>query len=316
MKELKADLLIIGAGPGGMAAAIYARRSGLDFLIAEKNMAGGQIINTDYIENYPGFGEGLSGFELAQKLSEHCRKFEIDIMEYFDISKTEETEYNDGKKSYRFKSTGSGSIIYSRALIIATGARPDRLNVKGEAGLIGKGISFCATCDGALYRGKEVAVVGGGDTAVEEALFLSNLVDRVYLVHRRDELRACDMLQCRARDNKKIEFLWSSVVEEFTGDGKLEAVIVRNKNDGSKRKIEVAAVFEYVGWEPNSDMVKHLVNTDQKGFIITDATMKTSHEAVFAVGDVRNTPFRQVITAVSDGAVAAMYADKYFLEQD
>jgi len=315
MKELKTDLLIIGAGPGGMAAALYAKRSGLDFIIVEKNMAGGQIINTDLIENYPGFLDNPSGFELAQKLSEHCKKFEIDIMEYFSIDKIEEADHKDGGKTYKFKSTGSDSYIYSRALIIATGAKPDRLDVKGEAEFIGKGISFCATCDGALYRGKEVAVVGGGDTAVEEALFLSNLVDKVYLIHRRDELRACDMLQCRARDNGKIEFLWSSVVEEFVGDEKLESIIIKNKNDGSTRKIAVAAAFEYVGWEPNSDMIKHLVDTDQKGFIIADMTMKTSHEAIFAIGDVRNTPFRQVITAVADGAVAAMYVDKYFLEQ-
>jgi len=314
MKELKTDLLIMGAGPGGMAAALYARRSGLDFIIVEKKMAGGQIINTDLIENYPGFMDNPSGYELAQKLAEHCKKFEIDIKEYFAIEKVEKTDHKVGNKKYIFKCTGNDTHIYTRALIVATGAKPDRLDVKGETGLLGKGISFCATCDGALYRGMEVAVVGGGDTAIEEALFLSNLAEKVYIIHRREELRACDMLQCRARDNKKIEFLWSSVVDEFLGDEKLEAVIVKDKNNGTTRRLDVAAVFEYVGWQPNSEIVKDLVHTDEKGFIMTDMTMKTSEQAIFAVGDVRNTPFRQVITAVADGAVAAMYVDKYFLE--
>ncbi|MCK5567902.1 MAG: FAD-dependent oxidoreductase, partial [Actinomycetia bacterium] len=217
-------------------------------------------------------------------------------------------------KNYSFKCTGSGKVISARAIIIATGAKPDRLGVKGEAGLIGKGISFCATCDGALYRDREVAVIGGGDTAVEEVLFLTNLVKKVYLIHRRDELRACDMLQCRAKENKKIKFIWSSTVEEFIGDDKLEAVMIKNKKDGSITRLDVEAAFEYVGLQPNSETVRDLVKTDAKGFIITDNNMKTSHEGMYAIGDVRDTPLRQVITAVADGAVASMQVDKYFLE--
>ena len=315
MKEQKTDLLIIGAGPGGLGAALYARRSGLDFLIVEKNMAGGQIINTDLIENYPGFMDNISGFELAQKLADHCRSFKIEIMEYYPIGSIDEVQHNVGGKNYRFKCSGEDSVIFARAIIIASGAKPDRLEVKGEAGLIGKGISFCATCDGALYRDMEVAVVGGGDTAVEEALFLTNLAKKVYIIHRRDELRAVDILQRRAKDNKKIEILWSYLIEEFVGGEKLEGIIIKNKKDGTVKQLEVAAVFEYVGWQPNSGIIKHLVDTDEKGFIITDMTMKTSEEGIFAIGDVRTTPFRQVITAVADGAVAAMYVDKYFLEQ-
>lgn len=314
MEKLKTDLLIIGAGPGGLSAALYAKRAGLDFIIVEKNMAGGQIINTELVENYPGFKDNVSGFQLAQSLVDHCKSFDIEILEYHPIESIENISHGVEGKNYSFKCKGSGKIISARAIIIATGARPDRLDVKGEKELIGKGISFCATCDGALYRDREVAVIGGGDTAVEEALFLTNLVKKVYLVHRRDELRACNMLQCRANENSKIEFLWSSVVEEFIGEGKLEAVIIKNKNDGGTRKLEVGAVFEYVGWQPNSEIIKDLVKTDIKGFIITDNTMKTSHEAIFAIGDVRVTPLRQVITAVADGAVASMYADKYFLE--
>ena len=316
MKELKTDLLIIGAGPGGLGAALYARRSGLDFMIVEKNMAGGQIINTDLIENYPGFMGNISGFELAQKLADHCRSFEIEIMEYFPVGSIDEVQHNIGGKNYRFKCSGEDSIIFARALIIASGARPDRLGAKGEAGLIGKGISFCATCDGALYRDMEVVVVGGGDTAVEEALFLTKLAKKVYIIHRRDELRAYNKLQTRAKENKKIEILWSSVVEEFVGGEKLEGVIIKNKKDGIVKKLDIAAVFEYVGLQPNSEIVKYLVDTDEKGFIITDMTMKTSGEGIFAIGDIRTTPFRQVVTAVADGAVAALYVDKYFLEQE
>jgi len=316
MKEQKTDLLIIGAGPGGLGAALYVKRSGLDFLIVEKNMAGGQIINTDMIENYPGFMDNISGFDLAQKLSDHCKSFGIEIMEYSPIESIEEVRHNDGGKSYRFKCSGENSVIYAGAIIIATGARPDRLGAKGEAGLLGKGISFCATCDGALYRDMEVAVVGGGDTAVEEALFLAKLAKKVYIIHRRDELRAYDRLQRQAKKNKKIEILWSSVVEEFLGSEKLEGVIIKNVNDGTVKQLDIAAVFEYVGLQPNSEIVKHLVDTDEKGFIMTDLIMKTSRAGIFAIGDVRTTPFRQVITAVADGAVAAMYADKYFLEQE
>lgn len=314
MEKIATDLLIVGAGPGGLGAALYAKRAGLDFMIVEKNMAGGQIINTELVENYPGFKGGISGFELAQSLAEHCRSFEIEILEYHTIDSIEEADHEVDGKKYSFRCTGAEKEISTRAVIIATGAKPDRLNVKGETKFLGKGISFCATCDGALYRDKEVAVVGGGDTAVEEALFLTNLVKKVYLIHRRDELRACDMLQCRAKENDTIEFLWSSTVEEFIGDEKLKSIIIKNKKDGSTRKLEIAAVFEYVGWQPNSEIIKSLVDTDKKGFIITDTNMKTSHDGIYAIGDVRVTPLKQVITAVSDGAIASMYVDKYFLE--
>ena len=314
MEEFITDLLIIGAGPGGLGAALYARRAGLDFMIVERNMAGGQIINTELVENYPGLKDKVSGFELAQSLADHCRSFGVEILEYHPVESIEAISHEASGKKYSFKCTGSKNVISARAIIIATGAKPDRLGVKGEAGLIGKGISFCATCDGALYRDKKVAVIGGGDTAVEEVLFLTNLVEKVYLIHRRDELRACDMLQCRAKENKKIKFMWSSTVEEFIGEDKLEAVMVKNKKDGSITRLDVAAVFEYVGLRPNSETIRDLVKTDEKGFIITDNTMKTSHEGIYAIGDVRDTPLRQVITAVADGAVASMQVDKYFLE--
>ncbi|MBN2073548.1 MAG: thioredoxin-disulfide reductase [Actinobacteria bacterium] len=313
MEEIRTNLLIIGAGPGGLAAAIYARRGGLDFHIVEKNMAGGQIMNTDSIENYPGIKGPVSGFDLAQSIASHCRDFNIEIEEYTPIDSIESLEPG-GNKINEFVCRGEIRHYITKSIIIATGASPDRLGVEGENRLIGRGVSFCATCDGALYRDREVAVVGGGDMAIDEALFLSNLVKKVYIIHRRDELRACDMLQCRAMENKKIEFLWNSVVEEFRGSDKLEEVRIRNKKDNSVIDLKVDAVFEYVGWRPNSSLASGLVETDSRGFIITDNTMKTSRGGIFAVGDVRNTPLRQVITAVSDGAVAAMYADKYLYE--
>ena len=311
MQEVKTDLLIIGAGPGGLSAALNARRAGLDFEIVEKKMAGGQIINTESIENYPGFKDDISGYELAQNLLEHCRRFDIEVREYFAVNSIESVNTRKKDKSYHFKCPGDEKLIWTNSAIIATGASPDRLNVKGESGLIGKGISFCATCDGALYRDRDVAVVGGGDKAIEEAIFLTKFAKKVYMIHRRDELRAVEILKDRVFKNKKIEFLWDSVVEKFIGKNKLEGILIRNKKENKTYKLKVDGVFEYIDWKPNSKLVKDLVKLDKKGFIITNSQMETSLPGIFAVGDVRNTPLRQVITAVADGAVAAMYVDRF-----
>jgi len=311
MQEVKTDLLIIGAGPGGLSAALNARRAGLDFEIVEKKMAGGQIINTESVENYPGFKDDISGYELAQNLLEHCRRFDIEVREYFAVNSIESVNTRKKDNSYHFKCPGDEKLIWTNSVIMATGASPDRLNVKGESGLIGKGISFCATCDGALYRDRDVAVVGGGDKAIEEAIFLTKFAKKVYMIHRRDELRAVEILKDRAFKNKKIEFLWSSVIEKFTGRDRLEGVLVRNKKENKTYKLKVDGVFEYIGWKPNSKLVKDLVKLDKKGFIITNSQMEASLPGIFAVGDVRNTPLRQVITAVADGAIAAMYVDRF-----
>ncbi len=310
----KVDLIIVGAGPGGLSAALYAKRAGLNFEIVEKLMPGGQIINTEIVENYPGFKESISGYELALELVKHCERFAIKVRDYFPI---DSIEYNTGNKSsdksksHRFKCSGDSGVIWTNAVIMATGAYPDRLNVEGEKEFIGRGISFCATCDGALYKDKVVAVVGGGDTALDEAIFLTKFVKKVYIIHRRDELRAVQILRDRAFENEKIEFLWSSVIEKFTGSDKLEEVLVRNIKEDKTYKLKVNAVFEYVGWKPNSGLVKDLVRLDERGFIITNSRMEASLPGIFAIGDVRNTPLRQVITAVADGAIAAMYADRF-----
>ncbi len=311
MQEVKTDLLIIGAGPGGLSAALNARRAGLDFEIVEKKMAGGQIINTESVENYPGFKDDISGYELAQNLLEHCRRFDIEVREYFAVNSIESVNTRKKDKSYHFKCLGDEKLIWTNSVIMATGASPDRLNVKGESGLIGKGISFCATCDGALYRDRDVAVVGGGDKAIEEAIFLTKFAKKVYMIHRRDELRAVEILKDRVFKNKKIEFLWDSVVEKFIGKNKLEGILIRNKKENKTYKLKVDGVFEYIGWKPNSKLVKDLVKLDKKGFIITNSQMEASLPGIFAVGDVRNTPLRQVITAVADGAIAAMYVDRF-----
>ncbi|MBU2563804.1 MAG: thioredoxin-disulfide reductase [Actinobacteria bacterium] len=311
MQEVKTDLLIIGAGPGGLSAALYARRAGLDFEIVEKKMAGGQIINTASVENYPGFKDDISGYELAQNLLGHCKRFDIEVREYFAVNSIESVNTREKDKSYHFKCPGDEKLIWTKSVIMATGASPDRLNVEGESGLIGKGISFCATCDGALYRDREVAVVGGGDTAIDEAIFLTKFAKKVYIIHRRNELRAVEILKDRVLKNKKIEFLWDSVVEKFIGKNKLEEILIRNKKENKTYKLKVDGVFEYIGWKPNSELVKDLVQLDEKNFIITNFKMETSLPGIFAVGDVRNTPLRQVITAVADGAIAAIYVDRF-----
>lgn len=316
MQEIKTDLVIIGAGPGGLSAALYARRAGLDFEIVERVMAGGQIINTSSIENYPGFKENITGYELAQNLVEHCRRFDIRVWDYFPINSIGKNNDTEKGKSYGFKCQGDEKLISTNAVIIATGASPGRLGVAGEDEFIGRGISFCGTCDGVLYRDKEVAVVGGGDTAIEEAIFLAKFAKKVYIIHRRNELRAAEILKERAFGNKKIEFLWCCVIEKFLGKDKLEKILLRNKNEDKTHEMKIDGVFEYVGWKPNSGLVKDLVNLDERGFIITNFKMETSMPGIFAIGDVRNTPLRQVVTAVADGAVAAIYADRFLYGLD
>ncbi|MCG9479481.1 MAG: FAD-dependent oxidoreductase [Actinomycetia bacterium] len=307
MAEIKKELLIIGAGPAGLGAALYARRADIDFEITEKHMPGGQIVNTEFIENYLG-SKKESGFELIQGFVGHCKELDIEVKEYSSIASIEPVK---GKNQFKCKVYDSDHTYKVSSIIMATGASPKRLNLKGEKELIGSGISFCATCDGALYRDKVVAVVGGGDTAVEEALFLAKFASTVYIIHRRDELRAVQILQDRAFENKRIKFLWNTVVDKFVGESKLDHIFIKNLEDKKVSRLDVDGLFEYVGYVPNSKLVKDLVELDQDGFIVTDQYMRTSRPGIYAAGDVRNTPLRQVITAVSDGAIAATVMDKH-----
>lgn len=348
LKEIKTDLLIIGAGPAGLGAALYAARCALEFRIVDKLAAGGQIIATEYIENYPGFKDNISGYDLMAAIIEHCKKFNVSFEEYVDLGTIDLLAQNDpgskgsghpavknekftvkppghsvkslnqqipvsikGAQDYKFVCAGDEGKVISKAIIIATGANPKRLFVEGEIEYTGKGISYCATCDGALYWDKEVMVIGGGNTAIQEALFLTKFAKKVYVVHRRSELRAVKIIKDRAFENKKIEFIWDCVIEKFSGKERLEEVTIKNVKSGRKVVQKIDGVFEYVGINPNSEIAGGLVDLDENRFIITDSKMETSQPGLFAAGDVRNTPLRQVITAVADGAVAATYADKY-----
>lgn len=309
------DLIIVGAGPAGMTAAIYARRAELKVLLIEKNyMGGGQIINTYEIDNYPGL-PGLSGMDLANKMSEHVDKYETERVQA-DIVSLELAG------SVKKVNTAQGSYE-TRALILATGNSPGKLNVKGEAELAGMGVSYCATCDGAFFRNRTVAVVGGGDVAVEDAIFLARGCKKVYIIHRRDELRAAKTLQTALFTCDNVEPVWNSVVKEISGGDMVEKVIITNVKDGSETEIPVNGVFLAVGNIPNSSYIIGKQNKDElnegellldaKGYVVAGEDCATNIPGVYAAGDLRSKPLRQVVTAVSDGANAVYSAEKYLV---
>lgn len=298
------DLVIIGNGPAGLSAGIYAVRYGLDTLILEKDVISGQIALTDIVENYPGFSS-IAGMELMDKFKEHAQEAGVT---------TEDGEVlnikSDGDK--KIISTDEGEIE-AKAVIIATGANPQHLGVPGEEEFAGRGVSYCATCDGPFFRGKNVAVIGGGDSAITDALILSNLASKVYIVHRRDELRATKVLKDRAFSKNNIEFICDTVLEEIVGsddvNGSVENVILKNVNSGAIKEMAMDGVFMYVGIVPNTGFVD--VNKTSDGFIVTNDKMESSVEGIYAAGDCRVTPLRQVVTAVSDGAIAAASAHEF-----
>lgn len=294
------DLVIIGNGPAGLSAGIYAVRYGLDTLILEKDVISGQIALTDIVENYPGFSS-IAGMELMDKFKEHAQEAGVT---------TEDGEVlnikSDGNK--KIISTDEGEIE-AKAVIIATGANPQHLGVPGEEEFAGRGVSYCATCDGPFFRGKNVAVIGGGDSAITDALILSNLASKVYIVHRRDELRATKVLKDRAFSRNNIEFICDTILDEVLGDGSVEKVILKNVKSGDTVEMAMDGVFIYVGVVPNTGFVD--VDKNSAGFIITSDRMETSVEGIYAAGDCRVTPLRQVVTAVSDGAIAAASAHEF-----
>ncbi|WP_020589337.1 thioredoxin-disulfide reductase [Desulfobacter curvatus] len=296
------DLVIIGAGPGGLTAGLYAARARMNVLLIEKAVPGGQILVTDWIENYPGFPEGISGFDLAEKIKEQALALGLEIetaeVQGLDLSGTIKEVILKEKR------------IKTKSLIIASGASPKKLGV-GEDKFMGKGISFCATCDGPFFRDKVVVAVGGGDTAVQESIFLTKFAKKVYVVHRRDELRATKILQERAFANDKIEFFWDSVVTGMDGFFGVEKVNVKNLKTGDETEIEANGCFIWIGILPNTEFIKGDVKTDESGFILVDTKMQTNVPGVFAIGDVRDTPLRQIATAVGDGAIAAVSAEHY-----
>jgi thioredoxin reductase (NADPH) len=299
------DIAIIGGGPAGLTAGIYASRDNLDAIVIEKNFPGGQMAITEVIENYPGFPDGIMGGELSEKMFQHARKFGVQIKNGI-CSKIED----DGKYKTVFLSHNDIKIR-AKAVIIATGAKPLPLNVPGENRFMGRGISFCATCDGAFYKDKVVAVVGGGDSAVEEGHYLTRFAKKVYIVHRRDKLRAAKILQDRAFNNPKIEFVWNSVVKCVNGEDKITSITLYDKVQDKEFELNVDGVFVFIGWTADTDFVKGVVEMDETGFIKTDAHMATSKKGIFAAGDNRIKELRQVVTAVSDGAIAAKACEKY-----
>lgn len=314
MSELY-DLIIVGAGPAGMTAAIYARRAELNVLLIEKNyMGGGQIINTYEIDNYPGL-PGLSGMDLATKMSEHVDKYETKRVNADIISL-------DLAGEIKKVNTEQGSYE-GRALILATGNSPGKLSVKGEQELAGMGVSYCATCDGAFFRNRTVAVVGGGDVAVEDAIFLARGCKKVYIIHRRDELRAVKSLQTALFACENVEPVWNSVVKEIAGTNMVEKVIVSNVKDGSEKELDVNGVFIAVGNVPNSSYIIGKQNKeelkegelllDAKGYVVAGEDCATNIPGVFAIGDIRSKALRQVVTAVADGANAVYAVEKYLI---
>ena len=303
MEKRDFDVLILGAGPGGMSAAIYAARGELSVGIVDISMFGGQPSNYLEIENYPGF-KRIGGFELMEQFEEHADMFGI---QKFPMQEIESVDLISNPKVVK-----TNEYVFSaKSLIIATGAKPMQLGVKGEREFSGRGVSYCAVCDGAFYKDKVVSVVGGGNSAIEEGIYLTQFASKVYIIHRRDELRADKIIQQRAFNNPKIEFVYDTVVEEICGDELVNKVILKNVKTGVSSEIALDGIFPYIGIIPNVEYINGQISQDNKGFILTDETMRTSVEGVYAIGDVRNTPLRQVITATSDGAIAAVYATKY-----
>jgi len=298
------DLIIVGGGPAGLTAGIYAVRFGLETVVLERSEISGQIALTDIVENYPGF-PSITGFELMEKYKEHALAAGV-VTKITDVLSVR----SEGEK--KLVSTDSGDLE-ARAVIIATGANPKHLGVPGEEELIAKGVSYCATCDGPFFRNKTVVVVGGGDSALTDALILSKLAEKVYVVHRRDELRAAKILQDRAFAAPNIEFIWDSVVREIVGTGdkvrKVEKVVLEDVKTWETRELPTNGVFIYIGIHPNTEIVD--VEKDRNGFIKTDRWMGTSVKGVYAIGDCRDTPIWQLVTAVSDAAVAATAANEY-----
>lgn len=302
----KRELVIIGAGPAGLTAAIYGKRAGLDVLLIEKGVPGGQINITEEIENWPGVLHA-TGPELGQMFRAHAEKFNTE----FRAADVLRIELRDDKKIIV---TTKGEVE-AEADIIATGAFFRRLGCEGEAEHIGQGVSYCAVCDGAFFEGEEIAVVGGGNSAVEEGEYLTNFASKVYIIHRRDEFRADRAAIERALSNPKIVPVWNTVVERIEGDGMVENLVLRNQKTGETSNLPVAGVFMFVGQSPHDEAVKGLVKAAKGGWIETNDEMETSVEGLFAAGDIRNKGLRQVVTASSDGAIAAMSASAYINEQ-
>jgi len=300
------EVIIIGGGPAGLTAGLYTSRARLKTLLIEIGLLGGQMTTTEMIENYPGFPEGVTGEELSRLMEEQAKRFGLEIVNQ---------EIVEVKGNGPLKSVKTSEASYScKAVIISTGAEYRKLGIPGEQEFTGRGVSFCATCDGAFFRDNRVVVVGGGDSALTEAIFLTKFVKELTIIHRRDALRATKIYQERAFANPKIKFLWDSVPQEIKGDQVVKSIVIKNVKSGEVREFETEGVFLFVGLAPRTQFLKGLVELDEAGYVVTDPNGKTSIKGVFAAGDCTKKLLRQVATAVGDGATAAFAAEKYIEE--
>ena len=305
MEKSHFELVILGAGPAGLSAGLYASRARIDHVLIEKGAPGGQVLTTDWVDNYPGFPDGISGFDLIDRMTAHAKKFDVNILTK-EVASVELSDPDSKRIVF-----GDGSSLTCDALIICTGASPNKIGVPGEAELAGKGVSYCGTCDAPFYRDMHVAVIGGGDTAVEEADYLTRFASKVTIIHRRDELRAVKVLQEIAFANKKIDYVWNSRVTSIEGDKEVERLQLVD-NGGSTSTLEVQGVFVLIGITPNNAILTlEELNADQWGFIPTDAETLTSVPGVFAAGDIRSKLMRQIVNACGEGANSVIAAEHY-----
>lgn len=301
------DMIILGGGPAGYTAALYSSRAGLDTLLLERLSAGGQMALTGDIDNYPGFEEGIDGFTLGMKMKLCAERFGVKS-EFAEVVAVDFA--GEIKKVYTANKT-----FFGKTVVIATGANPRELGIKGEQELIGKGVHYCAHCDGRFYKNKTVVVVGGGNSAAQDALYLSRIAEKVYIVHRRDALRATKIYHEPLMKADNAEFIWNSTVSEFIGEDKVHGVKIKNVHDGAQTVLSCDGVFISIGRIPATEFLSHSVKLDENGYVIADESTLTSVEGVYAAGDVRTKELRQVVTAVSDGATAAHQAELYLSEQ-
>ena len=305
-KRLEYDVVILGGGPAGLSAAIYAARGAAKTAVIDISMFGGQPSNYLELENYPGLGK-IGGYDMMEKFEEHAGMFDIDK---YPMQEIEKVELTTEPKIVETKDT----IYEANTIIIATGAQAKKLGIKGEKEFIGRGVSYCAVCDGAFYKDKTVVVVGGGNAAVEEGCYLTKFAKKVYIIHRRDTLRADRIVQERAFKNDKVEFVFDTIPVKINGENCVESITVKNVKTGETTDIATDGVFPYIGFAPNSEYFNAQLEQNEAGFIVTNDCMETSVKGVYAIGDIRTTPLRQVITAAADGAVAGCYAVKYLEE--
>ena len=303
----KEKVIIIGSGPAGLTAALYTARAVINPLVISGSQLGGQISITNEIENYPGFPDGIAGPELSEFMQKQAEAFGARIM----IDEVTEVNFNNGSP---FTVKTHGETFEAKVIIVCAGASPRRLEVPGEEEMIGRGVSFCATCDGFFFREKDVVVVGGGDSAMEETLFLTRFVNQARVIHRRDELRAGEALKQRAFANEKISFIWNTVVEEIVGDSKVEAVRIRNVKTGETSELATDGVFIFIGHCPNSSLFEGQLEMDERGYLITDDHMATSVPGVFAAGEIQDPTYRQIATSVGQGCAAAIMAERWLEE--